>query len=405
MAGPLAGLKVLDLSRVLAGPWASQILADLGAEVIKVERPGAGDDTRGWGPPFVTGSDGASGDAAYFLAANRNKRSLALDLARPEGQAVVRRLAARADVVIENFKRGDLKRYGLDYPSLAAVKPDIVYCSVTGFGQEGPHADRPGYDFMIQGMAGFMSLTGEAGGEPLRAGVAVADLTTGMYSAVAILAALRHRDACGEGQHIDMALFDVTFGWLANQAQNYLVSGKPPGRTGNTHPNLVPYQLFATATKPIIVAVGNDKQFASFARAIGHPEWSDDGRFRLNRDRIGHRELLVGMIGEVLAAEPAEHWLATIEAAGVPVGPVNDLTQAFADPQVVARGLLVEVEHPVAGPIRTLAQPMKFSKTAPEYRSAPPLLGQHSRAVLRDAGFADDEIAALEADGVLSQHE
>jgi crotonobetainyl-CoA:carnitine CoA-transferase CaiB-like acyl-CoA transferase len=405
MAGPLAGLKVLDLSRVLAGPWASQILADLGADVVKVERPGTGDDTRGWGPPFVTDAEGHSGDAAYFLAANRNKRSLALDLAKHQGQAVVRRLAAQADIVIENFKRGDLKRYGLDYASLSTVKPDIIYCSVTGFGQQGPHADRPGYDFMIQGMAGFMSLTGEAGGEPLRAGVAVADLTTGMYSAISILAALRHRDATGEGQHIDMALFDVTFGWLANQAQNYLVSGKPPGRTGNTHPNLVPYQVFETATKPIIVAVGNDKQFASFAAALGQPGWASDPRFRLNRDRIGHRAELVALIGEVLRRHAAEHWLAAIESVGVPVGPVNDLAQAFADPQVAARGLLVEVEHPVAGPIRTLAQPMKFSKTAPEYRSAPPLLGQHSRDVLRDAGFSDEEIATLEEAGVLSHRE
>lgn len=404
MAGPLNGLKVLDLSRVLAGPWASQILADLGADVVKVERPGAGDDTRGWGPPFVTDAKGQTGDAAYFLAANRNKRSLALDLSRPEGQAVVRRLAMQADVVVENFKRGDLKRYGLDYASLSAAKPDLVYCSITGFGQEGPHADRPGYDFMIQGMAGFMSLTGEAGGEPLRAGVAVADLTTGMYSAVAILAALRHRDATGEGQHVDMALFDVTFGWLANQAQNYLVSGKPPGRVGNTHPNLVPYQVFPTATKPIIVAVGNDKQFASLAVVLGHAEWAEDARFKLNRDRIGNRALLVGLIGDILGTQPAEHWLAAIEAAGVPVGPVNDLAQTFADPQVAARGLLVEVDHPVAGPIRTLAQPMKFSASPPEYKLAPPLLGQHSRDVLADAGFSAEEIAALETAGVLSQH-
>jgi len=403
MAGPLTGLKVLDLSRVLAGPWASQILADLGADVVKVERPGVGDDTRGWGPPFLADADGAAGDAAYFLAANRNKRSLALDLAKPEGQAVARRLAARSDVVLENFKRGDLARYGLDYASLSAAKPDLVYCSITGFGQDGPHAERPGYDFMIQGMAGFMSLTGEAGGEPLRAGVAVADLTTGMYSAVAILAALRHRDATGRGQHIDMALFDVTFGWLANQAQNYLVGGKTPGRTGNTHPNLVPYQVFATATKPIIVAVGNDKQFASFVAALGRAEWAEDARFQLNRDRVGNRGLLVELIQAVLATRPAEHWLEAIEAAGVPVGPVNSLDQAFADPQVAARGLLVEVDHPIAGPIRTLAQPMRFSATPPDYRSAPPLLGQHSHEVLADAGFSAEEIAGLEAAGVVSQ--
>jgi crotonobetainyl-CoA:carnitine CoA-transferase CaiB-like acyl-CoA transferase len=400
MAGPLTGLRVLDLSRVLAGPWATQMLADMGAEVVKIERPGSGDDTRGWGPPFVT----EGGDSAYYLAANRGKRSLAVDIARPEGQAVVRRLAARADVVVENFKRGDLARYGLDHAALSKARPDLVYCSITGFGQTGPHADRPGYDFMIQGMAGTMSLTGEAGGEPLRAGVAVADLTTGMYSVIAILAALRHRDATGAGQHIDMALFDVTFGWLANQAQNYLVSGTSPGRVGNTHPNLVPYQVFATATKPLIVAVGNDRQFAAFAGVLGHAAWADDARFRLNRDRVGNRELLVGMIGDVMRGRAAEDWQPEIEAAGVPVGPVNDLAQAFADPQVAARGLVVEVEHAQAGPIGTLAQPMKFSATALDYGNAPPLLGQHSRAVLTDAGFAADEIAALEAGGVVAQH-
>jgi crotonobetainyl-CoA:carnitine CoA-transferase CaiB-like acyl-CoA transferase len=399
MAGPLTGLRVLDLSRVLAGPWATQMLGDMGADVVKIERPGSGDDTRGWGPPFVT----EGGDSAYYLAANRGKRSLAVDIARPEGQAVVRRLAARADVVVENFKRGDLARYGLDYAALRAVKTDLVYCSITGFGQEGPHADRPGYDFMIQGMAGTMSLTGETGGEPLRAGVAVADLTTGMYSVIAILAALRHRDATGAGQHIDMALFDVTFGWLANQAQNYLVSGTSPGRVGNTHPNLVPYQVLATATRPLIVAVGNDRQFAAFARVLGHAEWAEDARFRLNRDRVGNRELLVGMIAEVMRTRAAEDWQAEIEVAGVPVGPVNDLEQAFADPQVAARGLVVEVEHPEAGPIRTLAQPFKFSATALEYGGAPPLLGQHSRAVLTDAGFAPEEIASLEAAGVVAQ--
>jgi crotonobetainyl-CoA:carnitine CoA-transferase CaiB-like acyl-CoA transferase len=403
MTGPLQGLKVLDLSRVLAGPWASQMLADLGADVTKLERPGAGDDTRGWGPPFLADTAGNVVDAAYFLAANRGKRSLALDLSRPEGQAVVRRLALAADVVIENFKQGDLERYGLDYASLAAVKPGLVYCSITGFGQDGPHKHRPGYDFMIQGMAGFMSVTGEAGGEPLRAGVAVADLTTGIYSVVAILAALRHRDATGEGQHIDMALFDVSLGWLANQAQNYLVSGEVPGRVGNTHPNLVPYQLFRTATKPIIVAVGNDRQFASFAATLGHAEWADDPRFRRNRDRIANRPAMVDLIADVLTGQPAEHWLVAIEAAGVPVGPVNDLAQAFADPQVAARGLLVEVEHPLAGPIATVAQPMKFSATPLEYRLPPPLLGEHSRSVLADAGFDAGEIAALEAAGVVSQ--
>ena len=404
MAGPLAGLRVLDLSRVLAGPWAGQILADLGADVVKVERPGAGDDTRGWGPPFLDDGQGGAGDAAYFLAANRNKRSLALDIADPRGQQVVRRLAAQSDVVLENFKRGDLARYGLDYASLAAERPGLVYCSITGFGQDGPHADRPGYDFVIQGMAGLMSITGAAGGEPTKAGVAIADLTTGMYATIAILAALRHRDATGEGQHIDMALFDVQLGWMANQAMNFLVGGKVPGRLGNAHPNIVPYQDFPTATRRITVAVGNDRQFASFAAVLGAPQWADDERFASNRARVANRATLVDAIEAVLATRPAEQWLPALDAAGIPAGPVNDLAQAFADPQAASRGLVVELPHPTAGSVRTVAQPMKFSRTAPEYRSAPPLLGQHSRAVLRDAGLDDESIAALEAAGVFAQN-
>lgn len=403
MAGPLKGLKVLDLSRVLAGPWAGQILADLGADVVKVERPGAGDDTRSWGPPFLKDKDGRPGDAAYYLAANRNKRALALNIADPRGQAVVRRLAMQSDVVLENFKRCDLARYGLDYASLSADKPDLVYCSITGFGQDGPNADRPGYDFVIQAMAGLMGITGPAGGEPTKAGVAIADLTTGMYSVIAILAALRHRDATGEGQHIDMALFDVQLGWMANQAMNYFVGGKAPGRMGNAHPNLVPYQDFPTATRRIAVAVGNDRQFASFARALGEPGWAEDERFATNRARVMNRAVLVAAIEAVLVTQPAEHWLAALDAAGVPAGPVNDLAQAFAEPQVEARGLVVEMDHPVAGKVRTVAQPMKFSRTQPDYASAPPLLGQHSRAILSEAGFSADEIAALEAEGVVAQ--
>ena len=395
---PLAGLRVLDLSRILAGPWAAQILGDLGADVVKVERPGAGDDTRHWGPPFT-----ASGDAAYFLSCNRNKRSLALDIASPEGQAVVRRLAARADVVIENYKSGDLARYGLDYAALSTIKPDIVFCSITGFGQTGPNAHRPGYDFVIQGMAGFMSVTGTPDGEPLRAGLAVADLTTGMYSALAILAALRHRDATGQGQHIDMALFDVSFGWLANQAQNYLIGGKVPGRTGNTHPNLVPYQLFSTASVPVIVAVGNDRQFEMFAAALGHPEWPADPRFRLNRDRIANRDALVELITAVLIGERADHWLALLESTGIPCGPVNDIAQAFAEPQVAARGLVVPMQH-ASGMIDTVAQPMRFSASPPVYNRAPPLLGEHSCELLGEAGYPAAEIAALEAAGIIAQH-
>ena len=404
MTGPLAGLKVLDLSRVLAGPWAGQILADLGAEVIKIERPILGDDTRGWGPPFLKGKTGKPTDAAYFISANRNKKSVALDLADGRGQEAARRLAMCSDVVIENFKRGDLARYGLDYAGLSSLQPRLVYCSITGFGQSGPHADRPGYDFIIQGMAGFMSLTGEPGGQPLRAGLAVADLTTGMYSVIAILAALRHRDATGAGQHIDIALFDTQFGWLANQAQNYLVSGSSPILTGNTHPNLVPYQVFRTATRPIIIAVGNDRQFARLAAILGHPEWAEDTRYALNRGRVSNRETLVCEIEKILQARPAAEWLPAIEAADIPVGPVNTLAEAFADPQVEARQLLVELEHAAAGPITTLAQPMKFSKSPPEYTSAPPVLGQHTREVLRSVGYSDDEIATLETAGVSSQH-
>ena len=404
MVGPLAGLKVVDLSRVLAGPWAAQILADLGAEVVKIERPIVGDDTRGWGPPFLKAKDGTSGDAAYFLGANRNKKSLALDLADSRGPEVVRRLVMQSDIVIENFKRGDLARYGLDYTSLSVQAPGLIYCSITGFGQDGPHADRPGYDFIIQGMAGFMSLTGEAGREPLRAGLAVADLTTGMYSAIAILAALRHRSATGEGQHIDMALFDTQFGWLANQAQNYLVGGSSPALTGNAHPNLVPYQVFRTATRPIIIAIGNDRQFSRFAQALGRAAWAADARYSRNRDRVNNRASLVAEIEALLATRPSAEWVPILENAGIPVGPVNSLAEAFADPQVAARNLIVEVDHPLAGPIRTLAQPMKFSKTVADYRTAPPLLGEHSREVLHTAGFCDDEINALEAAGVMSQH-
>jgi crotonobetainyl-CoA:carnitine CoA-transferase CaiB-like acyl-CoA transferase len=404
MAGPLDGLKVLDLSRILAGPWATQILADLGADVVKIERPGVGDDTRGWGPPFVKNGNGTPGDAAYFLSANRNKKSLAVDLADTSGQEIVRRVAMQSDVVIENFKRGDLARYRLDYASLSAQRPGLIYCSITGFGQDGPHADRPGYDFIIQGMAGFMSLTGEAGRTPLRAGLAVADLTTGMYATIAILAALRHREATGEGQSIDLALFDTQFGWLANQAQNYLVSGTSPKLTGNTHPNLVPYQVFATATRPIIVAIGNDSQFARFAEALGRPGWSTDQRYARNRDRVINRDALVAEIETLLGALPAAEWVSIIGNAGIPVGPVNTLAEAFADPQVRARGLVVEVQCKFAGSISTIAQPMKFSKTAPEYRRAPPLIGEHSREVLHAAGYSDEEIKSLEAAGVVTQH-
>ncbi|BBE32776.1 CaiB/BaiF CoA transferase family protein [Sphingosinicella microcystinivorans] len=399
--GPLSGLKVLDLSRVLAGPWATQILADLGAEVVKVERPGAGDDTRSWGPPFIKGADGTQGDAAYYLAANRNKKSLAIDIADPRGAALVRRLAESADVVVENFKAGGLARYGLDYAGLAAVKPDIVYCSITGFGQDGPNAERPGYDFVIQAMAGLMSLTGAAGGQPTKAGVAIADITTGLYATIAILAAIRHRDTTGEGQHIDMALFDTTLGWMANQAMNYLVSGKVPRPMGNAHPNIVPYQDFPTATRRIAVAVGNNGQFRAFAKALGRPEWGTDERYASSSARVANRDALVGEIEAELLREPAEHWLAAFDAVGVPAGPVNDLAQAFAEEQTKARGLVIEQPHPLAGTVRTMAQPMRFSKTPPDYANAPPQLGADSTDVLRAAGVSDAEIEVLIGAGVV----
>ncbi len=403
MNAPLAGLRVLDLSRVLAGPWCTQLLADLGAEVIKIERPGAGDDTRHWGPPWHE----REGErvAAYFLSANRGKRSAAIDFAKPEGADLVRRLARDSDVVVENYKVGGLTRFGLDAASLRAANPRLIVASITGFGQDGPYAGRAGYDYIIQGMGGLMSITGqpdgEPGGGPMRVGVAVADLFTGLYTTVAILAALHRRNATGEGAHIDMALFDTQFGWLANQAQNYLVGGRAPGRTGNTHPNLVPYQVFATATKPMIVAVGNDGQFRRFAGVLGHAEWADDPRFARNRDRVANREALVTAIEAVLATTGADAWVPAIEAAGIPVGPVNSLDQAFADPQVAARGLVVELPHPVAGTVATVAQPMRFSKTPAAYRSAPPLVGEHSRALLAEAGYGADEIAALIAAGVV----
>lgn len=392
-APPLAGLRVLDLSRVLAGPWAAQILGDLGADVVKVERPGAGDDTRHWGPPFT-----ADGTAAYYLAANRNKRGIAVDIARPEGQAIVRKLAAGSDIVIENFKVGDLARYGLDYAGLSAENPRLIYCSVTGFGQDGPNAHRPGYDFMIQGLAGFMSLTGAPGGEPYRAGVAVADLTTGMYAAMAILAALNHRHATGQGQHIDMALFDTAFGWLANQAQNYLVGGAVPERTGNAHLNVVPYQVFATATAPVIVAVGNDRQFAALARLLDRADWAADPRFATNPARLANRATLIPLIEAEMLTRPQPDWLAALEAAGIPCGPVNDLAAAFAEPQVAARGLIVDI----AG-TPTIAQPMRFSASPVVYNRPPPKLGEHTAEVLAQAGYSSNEIAELEQERIIAR--
>jgi crotonobetainyl-CoA:carnitine CoA-transferase CaiB-like acyl-CoA transferase len=398
MAGPLNHIRVLDLSRVLAGPWAGQLLADLGADVVKVERPGTGDDTRGWGPPYLKDEDGRdTGEAAYFLSANRNKRSLTLDLSRPGGQEIARRLAAKADVVLENYKVGTLARYGLDYETLKTLNPGLVYCSITGFGQTGPYSSRAGYDFMIQGMAGLMSVTGEPGGEPQKVGVALADILTGMYSGVAVLAALAHRERTGEGQHIDMALLDVMVASMANQASNYLVSGRAPRRLGNAHPNIVPYQVFETADGHIIVAVGNDGQFARFCEVRPAGDLATDPRYARNRDRVANRDDLVPVLAALVRARPSAFWLERLEDEGVPCGPINDLSQVFADPQVLARGMRVEMPHPTAGTVPLTGSPMKFSATPVEYRRAPPLLGEHNAEILRDwLGLSAEEIAALD---------
>ena len=403
----LDGIRVLDLSRVLAGPWATQILADLGAEVIKVERPGRGDDTRQWGPPFLDDRAGReTGDSAYFLGCNRGKKSITLDIAAPEGRQIARSLALRCDVLVENFKAGDLARHGLDYATLAAAHPGLVYCSITGFGQDGPYRDRPGYDFMIQGLGGLMSVTGERddlpGGGPQKVGVAVSDLFTGMYSTTAILAALLHRGRTGEGQHIDMALLDVQVAMLANLSSAYLCSGEVPRRMGNAHQAIVPYHVFRAADTFLIVAVGNDAQFARFCEAIGEPGWASDARFANNPGRVRHREELVELIAARLRLRPALEWLAALERAGVPCGPINDLAQVFADPQVRHRGMEVRAPHPLAGEVRMVANPIKFSATPIPHDRAPPLLGEHTEEVLRDLLAIDDiRIAALREKGVL----
>ncbi|MBP0610663.1 MULTISPECIES: CaiB/BaiF CoA transferase family protein [Burkholderia] len=401
--GALSHIRVLDLTRVLAGPWCAQTLADFGADVIKVERPGAGDDTRHWGPPYLKDADGAdTAEAAYYLAANRNKRSVTVDIATPEGQQIVRELAAQSDVVLENYKVGQLKKYGLDYDSLRAVKPDLVYCSVTGFGQTGPYAHRAGYDFIVQGIGGFMSITGERDGEPgggpQKAGVAIADLATGLYSTIAVLAALAHRDRTGEGQYIDMALLDVQVALLANMNTNFLASGKPPVRWGNAHPNIVPYQTFQTRDGWIIVAVGNDGQFRKFVEAGGRPELADDERFATNPSRVRHRDTLVPILAEMVKARDKADWIGALEAAGVPCGPINDLDEVFDNEQVVARGMQVSLPHPCGADVKLVRNPIRMSATPPDTRTAPPLLGAQTEDVLRDMlGYDDERIAALKA--------
>ncbi|MFZ2990597.1 CaiB/BaiF CoA transferase family protein [Ideonella sp.] len=385
----LQGIKVLDLSRVLAGPWASQMLGDLGADVVKVERPGAGDDTRSWGPPWVPQVDGSPSDqAAYFQCANRNKRSVAIDLATPEGQAQVRALAAQADVLLENFKVGGLKAYGLDYDSLKALNPRLIYCSITGFGQTGPYAARAGYDFLIQGMGGLMSLTGrsdaEEGAGPQKVGVALVDIMTGLYASIGVLAALQHRHATGEGQHIDLALLDVQVATLANQAANYLTSGKAPGRMGNAHPNIVPYQDFPTADGDMILAIGNDGQFARFCGAAGHADWAADERFATNPARVAHRAVLIPLLRQATVMKTTAEWIALLESQAVPCGPINRLPEVFTDPQVVARGLQVALDHPRFGSVPLVANPIRMSASPVAYTQAPPSLGEHTEQVLRD---------------------
>ena len=412
----LADVRVLDLSRVLAGPWCTQTLADLGADVIKVERPpgatgSGGDDTRGWGPPFLKDSAGAdTQEAAYYLGTNRNKRSITVDIARPEGQALIRKIALQSDVFVENYKVGDMARYGLDFASLHALNPRLVYCSITGFGQTGPYRERAGYDYAIQGMGGLMSVTGPSraeiaddasGGGPQKVGVAVADLFTGMYACTAILAALRHRDLTGVGQAIDMALLDTQVAMLANLGANYLTTGLAPQRMGNAHQNIVPYQVFEVADGHMILAVGNDGQFAKFCEVAGAPQLALDLRFARNAERVRHRATLVPMLAALMKARTRSDWLASLEAAKVPSGPINDLADVFADPHVQAREMTVRLPHPLAGQVDLVASPMKLSATPVQYRRPPPLLGEHTAEVLREFGVDAAEFAALRGAGAV----
>jgi len=385
MPGPLDGLVVLDLSRILAGPTCTQLLGDLGAEVIKIESL-AGDDTRQWGPPFVMDAAGQATDlSAYFMSSNRNKKSVAVDLTDPEAQRMLHDLAGRADVVIENFKPGGLRKYALDHETLCAAYPGLVYCSISGFGQTGPNRDKPGYDLMAQGFGGIMSITGEAGEEPMKVGVGVADVVCGLYAATGILAALRHRDATGEGQHIDLALVDTTMSWLVNQGLNYLTSGTSPTRAGNAHPNIVPYQVFATSDGYVIVAVGNDSQYARFCDYLGQPDWATDPRFATNSARLAHRDTLVPMIAEALMGRTMQDVIDGLEARKVPVGPVNTIEQALESDQAQAREMTISLPAPqtATGEVRLIGNPLKFSRTPVSYRSAPPATGADTEAVLK----------------------
>ncbi len=387
MPGPFSNIRVLDLTRVLAGPWATQMLADFGAEVIKIEKPGEGDDTRGWGPPFVTNGDGSKGDAAYFQSANRGKWSVCIDMAKPEGQDLIRRLAAKSDIVIENFKVGGLKKYGLDYDSLKTVNPGLIYCSITGFGQNGPFAQRAGYDFMIQGMAGVMSITGENDGSPMKMGVAFSDIFAGLHAMIAIEAALFHRERTGVGQYIDISLLDSQVSVLANQALNYLVGGKVPGRLGNAHPNIVPYQTFATKDGHIIIAVGNDRQFTEYCRIIGV---TVDAKFATNRGRVEHRSELIPLLAPAMLARTTAEWVEAFEAAAVPCGPINTIDQVFANEQVLARGLQIGLTRDDGAQVPGVANPIVFSQTPVDYEKPAPRLGDGTDAILKRVLSADD---------------
>ncbi len=406
MSGSLAGLRVLDLSRVLAGPWAAQTLGDLGAEVIKIERPGSGDDTRSWGPPYLRGVDDSSELSAYFLSANRNKQSLAIDIASEKGQQLIRELVAESDILLENFKVGGLKRYGLDYDSLKRINPGLIYCSITGFGQDGPYANRPGYDFLIQAMGGLMSVTGQPDGSPgagpVKVGVALTDIMTGLYATIGILSALSHRQRTGEGQYVETGLLDVQVAALANQAMNYLVSGQAPRRMGNAHPNIVPYETFPTADGDMVLTVGNDDQFARLCDVLGRPDWSQDERFKTNRARVANRKELVPRIRQATVMRPTDEWIRDLEHAQVPCGPVNTLEGVFADPQVLARGMKSVLSHPALGEVPTVGNPLKLRLTPVTYRSAPPLLGEQSRQVLEAVlRLSPETIDALVGDGVV----
>jgi crotonobetainyl-CoA:carnitine CoA-transferase CaiB-like acyl-CoA transferase len=407
MPRPLSHIRVVDLTRVLAGPWASQTLADLGAEVIKIERPKTGDDTRSWGPPWLKDKDGRdTREAAYYLSVNRGKKSVTVDLSKPAGQSLVRELAAKSDVLIENYKVGDLARYGLAYDDVRKPNPRIVYCSITGFGQDGPYAGRPGYDFIFQGMGGLMSITGERdelpGGGPQKVGIAITDVLTGMYASLAVTAAIAYRQLTGAGQYIDMALLDTLVAFNANQISNYWCSGEIPRRYGNAHANIVPYEVFAAADGHIILAVGNDSQFAGFCRVAGRPDLATDPRFSTNPQRVKNRAVLVPIVQEIVKQRAKRDWIGALEDAGVPCGPINDLREVFENPQVRHRGMRVDVPHPAGVACPTVASPMRFSETPVGYGTPPPLLGQHTREILGGVlGLSEAEIDALAAQGVI----